>query len=71
MSTKLLLMTLRRSYHYRNIIRNVNRCFSDDVKINLHYDTYVDVDTHKHAFFSQGPIVGGGENTVSQSTRYL
>jgi len=68
-STKLLIMTLRRSARYLDVVRNVNRCFSSTVKINLHYDTYVDIDTHKHAFFSQGPIVGGGENTVSQSTR--
>jgi len=67
--TTALAMTLRRSSKYLEVVRNVNRCFDSNMAIDLHYDTYVDVDRHKHAFFSQGPIVGGGENTVSQSTR--
>ena len=68
-STKILLMSIRRSYEYLTIMRNVNRCCNPDVNIHLTYDTYVDIDNHKHAFFSHGPIVGGGENTVAQSTR--
>lgn len=67
--TKKLLMTLRRSSKYKTIVRNINRCFNPDVVIDLFYDTYVDVDNHKHAFFTNGPTVGGGENTVSQATR--
>jgi len=67
--TKLLIMTLRRSYQYLTIVRNINRCFNSDVRIQLTYDTYVDIDNHKHAFFSHGPITGGGENTVAQSTK--
>jgi len=67
--TKKLMMTLRRSSKYRTIVRNVNRCFNPDVDIDLFFDTYVDIDNHKHAFFSQGPLLGGGENTVSQATR--
>ena len=67
-NTKLLIMTLRRSYQYLTIVRyvtylmsvlshdifgcrNINRCFNSDVKIQLTYDTYVDIDNHKHAFF--------------------
>ena len=70
-TTKLLIMTLRRSFQYLTIVRsgnivicecmwieyvffafrNINRCFNSDVKIQLTYDTYVDIDNHKHAFF--------------------
>ena len=50
-TTKLLLLTVRRSYHYLSIIRNINRCFNSDVDIHLTFDTYVDVDNHKHAYF--------------------
>ena len=50
-STKLLLMTLRRSYQYLTIVRNINRCCNNDVNIHLTFDTYVDIDNHKHAFF--------------------
>ena len=46
-------MTLRRSSDYKTIIRNINRCFNSDVEIELFFDTYVDIDNHKHAFFSQ------------------
>lgn len=49
--TKLLLLKIRRSYQYQNIIRNINRCFNSDVDIHLTYDTYVDIDNHKHAYF--------------------
>jgi hypothetical protein len=62
-------MTLRKSFKYKTIVRNVNRCFNSGVAIDLFYDTYTDVENHKHAFFCQGPILGGGEDTVSQSTR--
>jgi len=68
-NTKLLILTLRRSYQYLTIVRNINRCFNNDVEIQLTFDTYVDIDNHKHAFFSHGPITGGGENTVAQSTK--
>ena len=68
-STKVLLLTIRKSYEYLAIMRNVNRCVEDEVKIQLTFDTYVDIDNHKHAFFSHGPIIGGGENTVAQSTK--
>jgi len=68
-NTKLLIITLRRSYQYLTIVRNINRCFNSNVEIQLTYDTYVDIDNHKHAFFSHGPITGGGENTVAQSTK--
>jgi len=67
--TKILLITIRRSYEYIKIIRNLHRCFNLDVEIHLTFDTYVHIDNHKHAFFSQGPVIGGGENTVAQSTR--
>ena len=46
-------MTLRRSSDYKTIIRNINRCVNSDVEIELFFDTYVDIDNHKHAFFSQ------------------
>ena len=68
-STKMLLLTIRKSHEYLTIIRNVNRCVEEGVDIHLTFDTYVDIDNHKHAFFSHGPIIGGGENTVAQSTR--
>ena len=65
----MLQMTLRKSFQYTTIVRNINRCFNEDLKIELHFDTYVDIDNHKHAFFSEGPVTGGGENTVAQSTK--
>jgi len=68
-TTKLLQMSLRKSFQYTTIVRNINRCFNEDLKIELHFDTYVDIDNHKHAFFSEGPVTGGGENTVAQSTK--
>lgn len=68
-TTKLLQMALRKSFQYTTIVRNINRCFNEDLRIELHFDTYVDIDNHKHAFFSEGPVTGGGENTVAQSTR--
>ena len=68
-TTKLLQMSLRKSFQYQTIVRNINRCFNEDLKIELHFDTYVDIDNHKHAFFSEGPVTGGGENTVAQSTK--
>ena len=49
--TKLLLVTIRRSYKYLSVIRNINRCCNSDVNIHLTFDTYVDIDNHKHAFF--------------------
>ncbi len=67
--TKKLIMSLRRSDNYRTVIRNINRCFNSDVNIDLFYDTYVDIDNHKHSFFSNHSVLGGGENTVSISTR--
>ena len=63
------MLTLRRSDYYRTVIRNINRCFNSDVQIDLFYDTYVDIEHHKHSFFSNPSVLGGGENTVSQSTR--
>jgi len=68
-TTARLQMCLRKSFQYTTIVRNINRCFNEDMKIELHFDTYVDIDNHKHAFFSEGPVTGGGENTVAQSTR--
>lgn len=68
-TTNLLQMSLRKSFQYLSIVRNINRCFNEDVRIQLHFDTYVDIDNHKHAFFSEGPVTGGGENTVAQSTK--
>ena len=50
-TTRKLIMTLRRSYQYLTVVRNINRCFNADVDIDLTYDTYVDIDNHKHAFF--------------------
>lgn len=68
-TTKRLQMSLRKSFQYTTIVRNINRCFNEDLQIELHFDTYVDIDNHKHAFFSVGPVTGGGENTVAQSTK--
>ena len=68
-ATKRLILSVRKSYQYLAIVRNVNRCVENGVKIQLTFDTYVDIDNHKHAFFSHGPIIGGGENTVAQSTK--
>jgi hypothetical protein len=34
----------------------VNRAFNSDVNIELFYDTYVDVENHKHAFFCQAVL---------------
>ena len=75
MTTKKLMMTLRKSFKYKTVVRNVNRAFNSDVNIELFYDTYVDVENHKHAFFCQavlrirwdrklfaGPGVGSGKN---------
>ena len=49
--TKELVVTIRRSFEYLKIIRNINRCFNSDVNIHLTYDTYVNIDNHKHAYF--------------------
>ena len=62
-------MTLRKSYNYKTVVRNVNRCFNSDVSIDLFYDTYVNDENHKLSFFCHGPLLGGGEETVSQATR--
>ena len=63
------MMTLRKSYNYKTVVRNVNRCFNSDVSIDLFYDTYVNNENHKLSFFCHGPLLGGGEETVSQATR--
>jgi len=69
-NTKRLEMCLRKSDNYLTVIRNVNRCIvGQGLSIRLHFDTYCSIDNHKHAFFSQGPVLGGGENTVSQDIR--
>ena len=69
MTTRKLMMTLRKSYNYKTVVRNVNRCFNSDVSIDLFYDTYVNNENHKLSFFCHGPLLGGGEETVSQATR--
>ncbi len=56
MTTKKLMMTLRKSFKYKTVVRNVNRAFNTDVNIELFYDTYVDVENHKHAFFCQASL---------------
>ena len=56
MTTKKLMMTLRKSFKYKTVVRNVNRAFNSDVNIELFYDTYVDVENHKHAFFCQAVL---------------
>ncbi len=55
-TTKKLMMTLRKSFKYKTVVRNVNRAFNSDVNIELFYDTYVDVENHKHAFFCQAVL---------------
>ena len=67
--TRKLFMALRRSDNYKTVMRNINRCFNADVHIDLFYDTYVDIENHKHSFFSNHSVLGGGENTVSMTTR--
>ena len=49
--TNQLIVTVRRSFEYLKIIRNINRCFNSDVNIHLTCDTYVNIDNHKHAYF--------------------
>ena len=55
--TKQLIVTVRRSYQYLKIIRNINRCINSDVNIHLTYDTYVNIDNHKHAYFRYNQTV--------------